>query len=273
MSYACEMDYIENNPCIGKGIKLPKQTDRKEKATPVETIRAYVDVMEDAPLQDKAFFFLALYSGARKGEVLGLSWDNVNFTDQEITIADNCQYLTGKGVLYQTPKSESSARTISLPPEVFDILRQLQTQQKENRLQAGPRWKANPENPGERYCENHIVCNKPCRGFCAKNCKMFKDGNRVFVNELGAPLHPDTSRKNLQKIGARAGLPKITVHQLRHFLVSAAIANGDPITQIAGFVGHSSPKVTNEVYAHEIVRAGQAKHLNTDIGSMLKIAK
>ena len=273
LTFACEQDYIEDNICTQKGIKLPKLTEKQDKAIPIDTVQAYIDTMNAAPLQDKLFFYLALYSGARKGEILGLSWDNIDFENQEITICDNCQYISGKGIIYISPKSTASERTISLPSEVFDMLREMRTQQKENRLKACKLWKANPENPAEHYCENHNVCNKPCTGFCSKNCKLFKDGNRVFLNELGSPIHPDTPRKNMQKIGKRAGLPKITAHQLRHTLVSLAIANGDPITQIAAFVGHSSPRVTTGIYAHAIAKAGQARSLNTNINNILKIAQ
>lgn len=273
LSYACEMDYIEDNICTQKGIKLPKLTEKKGKAIPIDTVQAYIEAMNTAPLQDKVFFYLALYSGARKGEIIGLSWDNVDFENEEITICDNCQYIAGHGIIYQTPKSTASERTISLPPEVFAMLKELRTQQKKSRLKAGRLWKANPANPTEHYCENHDTCNKPCTGFCSKNCKLFKDGNRVFLGDLGAPIHPDTPRKNLQKIGSNAGLPKITAHQLRHTLVSLAIANGDPITQIAAFVGHSSPRVTTAIYAHAISKAGQARSLNTNINNILKIAE
>lgn len=273
LTFACEQDYLEDNICTMKGIRLPKLTDKQDKAIPIDTVQAYIDLMATAPLQDKLFFYLALYSGARKGEILGLSWDNIDFDSQEITISANAQYVSGKGIIYITPKSTASERTISLPPEVFDMLRQMKTQQAENRLKAGHLWKANPSNPAEHFCENHASCNRPCAGFCSKNCKMFKDGNRIFLNELGAPIHPDTPRKSIQKLGKRAGLPKITVHQLRHTLVSLAIANGDPLTQIAAFVGHSSPRVTTGIYAHAVRKAGQARTLNTNINNILKIAQ
>lgn len=273
LSFACEMDYLEDNPCTQKGIRLPKQAEKKNKAIPIDVIHRYLEAMENAPLQDKVFFFLGLYSGARSGELLGLSWDDIDFDAQEINISSNCQYIPYKGIIFTSPKTASSARTIELPTEVFDMLRQLRIQQAENRLKAGVIWKANPENPTERYCENHAKCNKPCTGFCSKNCRMFKDSNRVFVNEIGHPIHPDMPRKNLQKIGKKAGLPQITVHRLRHTVASLAIANGDPITQISAFLGHASPKVTNDVYIHELRTAGRAKKLNTNIGKVLKIAE
>lgn len=240
LTFACEQDYLEDNICTQKGIKLPKQTDKKEKAIPIDTINGYLRLMETAPLQDRAFFLLTLYSGARKGEVLGLKWSNIDFEAEEVSFVDNCQYIAKQGIVYTTPKTGSSQRTVSLPPEVFTVLRQLRTQQKENRLKAIDQW---------------------------------EDCGRVFVNEIGRQVHPDTPRKNIQKMGEQAGLPKITVHQLRHTLVSLAIANGDPVTQIAAFVGHSSPRITTQVYAHEIRKAGAARSLNTNINNILKIAQ
>lgn len=273
LSFACESDYIERNICTEKGIRKPKQTSNQDKAIPTDVVQQYAKALETAPLHDRLFFHLTINTGMRRGEVLGLSWDNVDLENNTVTIVDNCVYLAGQGIVYQTTKRKSSDRTISIPTYVTEMLRQMKIQQTENRLKAGKLWKANPENPSERYCENHNTCNKPCTGFCSKNCRMFKSENRVFTNELGHPTHPYTPGKNLQKIGKRAGLPHITVHALRHTAASLAIKNGDAITDIAAYLGHSSPKITMEVYAHAIKERDQARSLNTDIGNMLRIAK
>lgn len=273
LTFACESDYIERNICTEKGIRKPKQASNQDKAIPIDVIQQYAEALETAPLHDRLFFHLTINTGMRRGEVLGLSWDNVDIENNTLTIIDNCVYIGGRGIIYQTTKRRASDRTIKIPKYVSEMLRQMKTQQTENRLKAGKLWKANPDNPAEHYCENHDNCNKPCAGFCAKNCKLFKESNRVFTNELGHPTHPSTPGKNIQKIGKRAGLPKITVHALRHTVASLAIKNGDPITDIAAYLGHSSPRITMSVYAHAINERNQARSLNTDIGDMLKIAK
>lgn len=273
LSFACQSDYIEQNVCIGKGIRKPRQTTEADKAIPIDVIQQYAAALETAPLQDRLFFHLTLNTGMRKGEVLGLSWDNIDIENSILTVCDNSQYIPGKGIIFQTTKRRSSDRTITIPGYVSEMLRQMKTQQTENRLKAGKLWKANPDNPAEHYCENHATCNRPCAGFCSKNCKLFKDGNRVFLNEIGAPAHPDTPRKNLQKIGKRAGLPKITVHGLRHTAASLAIKNGDAITDVSAYLGHSTPKVTLSVYAHAIKEREQARSIGINIGDALKIAK
>lgn len=273
LSFGCESDYLETNICIGKGIRKPKQASDKDKAIPIDVLQQYATALENAPLHDKLFFHLTLATGMRRGEALGLAWDNIGLENNTVTIIDNCVYIGGQGIVYQTTKRKASDRTIKIPGYVCDMLRQMKIQQTENHLKAGKLWKANPDNPSEQYCENHDKCNKPCTGFCSKHCRMFKQTERVFTNELGHPTHPYTPGKNLQKIGRRAGLPKITVHGLRHTAASLAIKNGDAITDIAAYLGHSSPSITMSIYAHAIDERDQARSINTDIGNVLKIAR
>ena len=273
LTFACESDYIERNICIEKGIRKPKQASNQDKAIPIDVVQQYAEALEKAPLHDRLFFHLTINTGMRRGEVLGLSWDNVDLDNNTVTIIDNCVYITGQGIIYQTTKRKASDRTIAIPAYVSEMLRQMKIQQKENRLKSGRLWKANPDNPTERYCENHNICGKPCTGFCSKNCSLFKESNRVFTNEFGHPTHPYTPGKNIQKIGRRAGLPSITVHALRHTAASLAIKNGDTITDIAAYLGHSSPRITMSTYAHAINEREQARSLSTDIGTMLQIAK
>ena len=273
LTFACESDYIESNPCIGKGIRKPKQTADRDKSIPLDVIHLYIDALENAPLQDRLFFHLTLNTGMRKGEVIGLDWNNVDLNNNTLTIVDNSQYIPGKGIIFQSTKRKSSDRTISIPAYVSDMLRELKAQQRENRLNAIHLWTANPDNPAEKYCENHASCSRPCTGFCSKHCRLFKECNRVFVNEIGHPIHPDTPRKNLQKVGEKAGLPKITVHGLRHTAASLFIKDGNSIPDVAAFLGHSNARTTTAIYAHAIKEAEQARSMNNSIGSILRIAE
>lgn len=242
LTYACELDLIRDNPCTQKGIRLPRKKPNTNKIIPAGVINGYISAMETAPIIDKTFFHLVLATGARKGEALALRWSDIDFENHKITFCQSCQYVKGEGITYTTPKTESSERSVeNLPEEVFSLLEELRLKQKQDQLKAGRLW------------------NKKC--------------DRVFVNEINEQIHPDTPRKNIQKIGEKAGLPRITVHKLRHFLVSVAIEQGTPITTISGFVGHSTPRITTQVYAHEIRLAGKAKSLPVNINDYLKEAK
>ena len=273
LSFACESDYIENNICIGKGIRKPQQTADTDKAIPLDVIQQYVTALESAPLHDRLFFHLTLNAGMRKGEVLGLDWSNIDLDNNTICIVDNSQYIPGQGIIFQTTKRKASDRTLTIPAYVTDMLREMKRLQIEQQLKAGKCWKANPENPAEKYCEAHNTCSRPCTGFCSKNCRLFKETNRVFTNELGHPVHPDTPRKSLQKIGAKAGLPSITLHGLRHTAASLFIKDGNAITDVAAFLGHSSPRITMSTYAHAIKETEQARSMSNSIGSILRIAE
>ena len=273
LSFACESDYIEHNICVGKGIRKPKQASETDKSVPIDVLQGYSEMLETAPLQDRLFFHLTLATGMRRGEVLGLAWPNVDIENNIIRIVDNSQWIPKHGIVFLSTKRKASDRTIKIPEYISSMLRELKLQQIENQLKAGPCWKANPENPKEKYCENHNECNRPCTGFCSRNCRMFKETARVFCNELGHPIHPYTPLKNIQKLGARAGLPKITIHSLRHTAASIAIQNGESITDISAFLGHSSPRITMDIYAHAVKEREQARKLQIEITSVLKQAK
>ena len=274
LTFACESDYLERNICIGKGIRKPTQSSTdQDKSIPIDVLQGYAGILEEAPLQTRLFFHLTLATGMRRGEALGLSWENVDLENNIITIVDNSQWLPGHGIIFVSTKRKASDRTIRIPAYISEMIRQLKLRQTENRLKAGKYWNANPDNPKERYCENHNSCNAPCSGFCSRNCKKFKPTNRVFCNELGHPIHPYTPLKNIQKLGAKAGLPKITIHALRHTAASIAIQNGESITDISAFLGHSSPRITMDVYAHALREREQARKLQTEITSVLNIAK
>ncbi len=271
LSYACELDYIETSPAAGKGIKLPKIPTTNEKGIPIDVLKKYSDLMMEAPLKHKTFFFIALSTGARRGEILGLKWTDVNFEDNSISINDNSQ-ITEDGIIFVSPKTTASARTIALSPEVMQMLKDLKQEERLNQLSMGHVWKHNPEAPEQEYCENHDKCNHKCKGYCSKHCKMFAPTNRVFTQDNGIPMYPKTPYDFLRKLGKKNDLPHITVHQLRHTAISQFIKDGNAITEIASFVGHATPQVTNTVYAHDIREQSKAKTINSDMLSIVKEA-
>lgn len=273
LTFACEEDWLEENICIGKGIRKPIQTTAEEKVIPPDVIQQYMKALETATLQDRLFFHLTLNTGCRKGEILGLAWSNIDLDNNTIYIVDNSQYLPGQGIIFQSTKRKASDRLLEIPPYVTEMLRQMKAQQAENRLKAGKLWMTNPSNPQEKYCENHASCSNPCQGFCSANCSLFKESDRVFCDTLGRPTHPDSPRKSIQKLGKRAGLPKITIHQLRHTAASLLIKGGNAVTDVAAYLGHSSPRITMSVYAHAINERDHARRMDNSISNILRIAK
>ena len=87
-------------------------------------------------------------------------------------------------------------------------------------------------------------------------------GGRVFTTELGAPIFPDSITAWFSKFIARSGLPKVTVHSLRHTYASLMIADGTPLVVVSKALGHAQPSTTANIYAH-VIASAEAKAMET----------
>lgn len=177
--------------------------------------------------QMQAYLTLAIYSGFRRGEMLALTWDKIDFRGRNITI-DCAEALTNDGLLIKSPKSESGYRTVSLPEDVFIVLRQLRREQREQILTLGTAWQG-----------SYVL-----------------DENRVFTQVNGLPMSPSSPRKAFKDFircynqSHEEQLPEIRLHDLRHTAASLLIASGmDPVT-VAHRLGHADVAVTLNTYSH-----------------------
>jgi integrase len=158
---------------------------------------------------------LALSTGARRGELLALRWSDINLDSSELRIERTLERTTKGGVRFKKPKTDAGLRTISLPPSAVSMLRDHRKQQLELRMQLGM-----GKAPADAL---------------------------VFCKYDGAPLDADRWRRAIAKI---EGVPKATLHWLRHTHCSALIAAGRDPVEVARRMGHSSPVVTMSIYAH-----------------------
>ena len=213
--YAIRMGMVRNNPC--ENTLLPAQKEQERRVYTLEQTQTFLDALEAAPLMWKAFCTLAIYSGFRRGELLGLEWQDISFEDRVITVSRISYYTPEKGVYTDTPKTTSSRRSIRLSSIVFDILRQWRIEQTENRLALGDQW---------------------------------HDTGRVFTGWNGESLHPNTPDKRIRRFCARNELPYYGIHNFRHINASLQIASGADVKSVSANLGHSVVSTTLNIYAH-----------------------
>ena len=163
-----------------------------------------------------ALWTLAVYTGMRQGEILGLLWSSVDLTTKRLTVDRTIQRVGGETIVGE-PKSAQSRRTIPLPAIVVEQMLRWRTQQKAELLRLGIVW------PG--------------------------DGS-VFTSEVGKPLIAHSVLKQYKRLLAAAMLPSTTFHALRHGAASALVAANVPAKVIQELLGHSSITVTLDLYAH-----------------------
>ena len=204
MAYAVRHKYIDHNPFHDAERPKGQGKMRKQKIrilTPAE-----INALSEAVSNQKyrTLFMLAIFSGARQGELLGLKWSDVDWTNNQIHIQ-----RTYNNQSWYDVKTETSNRKIDLGPFMMTELK---------------KWK--------------LACT-PC------------EFDLVFPNEAGGPInHNNMCYRYFEPALEKAGIGKVRFHDLRHTYASLLIEQGENIKYIQTQLGHSSPTVTLNVYAH-----------------------
>ena len=194
-----------------------------------ETVTAILEALESEPIFWNALVHLMLVSGCRRGEILGLKWNNVDFDHRKIFICNNILYTPDRGVYEDTPKTDKSIRYIALPAETMQLLKRYKAWQSEERLRVGA---------------------------------YYVNQDFVFASDNGSPIHPDSVTTWLTRFSKRHNLPHLNAHAFRHTAASLLLYNGVDIVSVASRLGHSSPSTTANVYSHVIADADEK---NADI--------
>jgi integrase len=166
----------------------------------------------------EALYTVALSTGMRLGELLALRWRDVDLTYGRLQVRQTLHYLRAGGYVFAEPKTSGSRRSIDLTAAALDALRRHRVRQNEQRLALGAAW---------------------------------QDNDLVFPRDDGAPAM-DTSITGYhhKKILARAGLPAVRFHDLRHTAASLMLAGQVNPKVVSEILGHASVRITLDIYAH-----------------------
>ncbi|MBQ9298881.1 MAG: site-specific integrase [Clostridia bacterium] len=215
---AIEDKKIKRNPCT-KQIKVPDYEEPPKEMRPLKDNEVPLFLKTIAGHKYEDVYYFDLFTGVRESELIGLTWDCIDF--DEVTIHLYRQYVrprkTGKKYRFTKLKTKK-ARTFTPSKSVMDLLLRIRRRQAQHKLLAGTSWN-NPE------------------GF-------------VFTNELGRPLTIYVVYDQFKKIAAQIGIPELRFHDLRHTYATLALQTGvDPKT-VSKNLGHYSVAFTLDKYAH-----------------------
>lgn len=234
LSQAVELGYIKANPASRR--KLPPIP--KPEINPMDEMMI-VQFME--AVRGDAFeriLVLDLYTGMRKSELIGLSWDCVNFDEGTLYLYRQLRYVKG-GIGYQFgPLKNGRSRTVHLPQSAIQLLQDQKRAQYEQRLQAGQGW-SNPEK-------------------------------LVFTRADGSHVCPNTVYEHFKRIVKGMGIPDLRLHDLRHTYATTSLQAGNNMKEVSESLGHGSIAITADTYMHpsERMRKESAQRMETFMNSL-----
>lgn len=216
---AVRWGYLSSSPAAGAD---PPRTSADHAERPVwnrEQLQAFLDAVKDDRLC--ALWRLLAMTGCRRGEALGLRWDDVDIEAATITIRRSLIVVDGQ-ILLSDPKTKRGNRTIAIDPITLEALKAHAARQADERSEWDEAW---------------------------------IDSGYVFTRENGEALHPYVISKAFRDHVKAAALPAIPLHSLRHTYATLALSSGVNPRIVSGRLGHSTVALTLDIYSHVLPQA------------------
>ena len=228
-TWAVENGLLARNPVLG--VKRPRANTPRMNPWAADEARAFLAATRDDRLAWA--WALLLTRGLRRGELCGLSWDDVDLDIAALRINRTRVVVDGKA-LESAPKTAAGRRSIPLDALLVALLRQHKARQAAERLAAGT---------------------------------AYGPGGWLFADELGQPYYPDSLSEWFDTKAKALGLRRIRLHDTRHTAASLMLASGVPVKVVSEMLGHASPTITLSIYAH--VMPGMAEEAGAALSARL----
>ncbi|MBC7293603.1 MAG: site-specific integrase [Thermoleophilia bacterium] len=194
---------------VSEATQLPKQTKKEARFLTAEEECKFLSILGRDRLGPT--ILTLLWTGLRRGELLGLTWRDVDLENNTLRVRENL-VRTRSGLKRQKPKSETSQRVVPLPRLVAEILR---------------RHKERMEQEGN-----------------------YRPDGPVFCTSKGTEIHPRNLNRKFEQLRKRAGLEGVSPHILRHTFATRLLELGQDLKVVQELLGHSQISVTADTYAH-----------------------
>ncbi len=230
---AVKWQYIVSNPC--ERVDSPKVQKINPSFLDQDEAVKMLEYLQTEPSNYRCAVEVLLYTGMRRGELLGLKWSDIDFENQLVNIHQTSLYLAEEGIFEDSTKNYSSERILKVPASVIFAFRNMKAWQNQQSELMGNKW---------------------------------IDSEFIFTALDGSPMHPDTLSGWFHNFIEKTDLPKIHLHSLRHTNATLMISNGVAVTTVAGQLGHANASTTTKIYAHAI-KSAQA-HASEVMEDLLK---
>ncbi len=202
--------------------KSPRHDYRESRTWDEGQVRAFLIAARADDSYGPVFDVLLL--GLRRGEALGLAWDDLDWRRSALTVRRTAYVSATGSVAFGPPKTKTSHREVPIPAPVLDLLRTHRARQAERRLEMGPAWPSG-------------IPNLP---------------DLVFRSEVGTPISPGRFAAYMDRVVAAAGVPRLTPHGLRHTAATTALYSGQALPSVSSLLGHAGRDITARTYSHAL---------------------
>ena len=214
---AVQWQIIPNNPC--KRVEPPATGRNKVAIMDEDSIIKMFHALEEEPLKYRTIIILAIDSGLRLGELMGLKWQDIQFDHAVLHVTKANQALGGMGTFTKAPKNESSVRCVTLSGSTVALLKDYRLEQTKIQHQLGELW---------------------------------QDEGWVFTQWNGKPMYPTTPSQWFLKFLRRHELPHMRFHALRHLSATVLISQGIPLKNVSSRLGHTDIRTTANIYGEAL---------------------
>ena len=223
LKQAVKLGLIQSNPANADRLTMPKMITPKVEIFTKQEAAEMLNCLENEPLQYQTIVQLAIMSGARLGELVGLKFSDVDFINYKITIERSAYKLKGQPVMTKAPK-DNDIRVVTINESCIELIRLLKAEKERERLRLGTAWKGS---------------------------------DWLFTQWDGSIMYPQTPSQWFNKFLDRNGLKHRKFQALRHTSATLLLYGGVNVKQVQGRLGHSDLKITNQ-YLHCISEADEA---------------
>ncbi len=224
MRAAFKWDKIASNPMLK--LDTPRGKPRQPAVFSLETIKSVFAALEKETSNFKLMVLLALTTGCREGELLGLSWDDYNKANATLFIHQTVQYTVARGTyIYPNTKTSNSKRKIFIIPQLIDML---------------------------VNAHNDFITIKEMAG------KNWNKENLIFYKPEGTPIRPNYLSNQFTKFIKRHKIKHIRFHDLRGYFATQLMQAGYPLPDIIKRTGHSKASTLLDYYGHALTENNNA---------------
>ena len=217
LTMAYKMYYMDDDVGLSRRLTFPKERYQEVDVFTIEESKAILAAAKTEPINIRLLIELALFTGMRRGEIVGLKWSDINFDQQCLSVKRSIYKPRGEKSIEKEPKSHSSFRTIAIPNCLCETLEEYKKSQEQYSL----------------------------------SLSTWQNLDYIFTDDSGNVMNPQTPTKQFSHFLARHNIRHLKFHCLRHTSATILLANGCDIKTVSARLGHSSIETTY-IYVHKL---------------------